>query len=165
MEIRKLVGSIPGSGIYTVIFLPGQVSEVTEHTRTYTRSRERALRYMHARARAHKHTHTHTHTHSHDVKHCVSNHRFVGPATTVRVHCSTDPRRSVEVRTAGDAVAELGRALACLVLTSHQCDIMHRSPHRVMLTGPPGTGMKPCSSFLEFLKMFYVSRVGLAVRC
>ena len=73
----------------------------------------------------------------------------MGPATAVRVHCSTDPRRRVEVRTAGEAVAELGRALACLVLTSHQCDIMHRSPPRVMLTGPPGTGMKPCSSFLE----------------
>ena len=64
----------------------------------------------------------------------------------------------------------LGRALACLVLTSHQCDIMHRSPPRVMLTGPPGTGMKACSSFLEsfcffllfsfhfFVLLFYVSR-------
>ena len=48
----------------------------------------------------------------------------------------------------------LGRALAWLVLTSHQCDIMHRSPPRVMLTGPPGTGMKPCSSFLESFNFF-----------
>ena len=100
----------------------------------------------------------------------------MGPATTVRVRCFTDPRRRVEVRTAGEAVAVLGRALACLVLTSHQCDIMHRSPPLVMLTGPPGTGMKPCSSFLESFSFFlfffsflsssvYVSPVGLAVRC
>ena len=80
----------------------------------------------------------------------------MGPATAVRVHCSTDPRRTVEVRTAGEAVAVLGRALAWLVLTSHQCDIMHRSPPRVMLTGPPGTGMKPCSSFLESFHFVYI---------
>ena len=61
----------------------------------------------------------------------------------------------MEVRTAGEAVAELGRALAWLVLTSHQCDIMHQSPHLVMLTGPPGTGMKPSSSFLEFFHPFF----------
>ena len=61
----------------------------------------------------------------------------------------------MEVRTAGDAVAELGRALAWLVLTSQQCDIMQRSPRLVMLTGPPGTGMKPCSSFLESFHFYF----------
>ena len=80
----------------------------------------------------------------------------MGPATAVRVHCSTDPRRRVEVRTAGEAVAVLGRALACLVLTSHQCAIMHRSPPLVMLTGPPGTGMKSCNSFLESFVLLFL---------
>ena len=81
----------------------------------------------------------------------------MGPATAVRVHCSTDPRRRVEVRTAGEAVAVLGRALACLVLTSQQCDIMQRSPRLVMLTGPPGTGIEPSSSFHEFFLSFFLS--------
>ena len=117
----------------------------------------RARRHTHTHTNKHTQTHIHTHTHLYDVKHCLSYHRFVGPATAVRVHCSTDPRRRVEVRTAGQAVAVLGRALACLVLTSHQCDIMHRSPPRVMLTGPPGTGMKPRGSFLESFLFFFLS--------
>nr|KAG5688819.1 hypothetical protein BaRGS_017051 [Batillaria attramentaria] len=62
----------------------------------------------------------------------------VGPATTVRVHCVIPPR--VEVRTLGEAVSELGRRLALLVLTPGQLDLLTRSPAHVCLTGPPGTG-------------------------
>ncbi|XP_070210200.1 uncharacterized protein [Littorina saxatilis] len=64
--------------------------------------------------------------------------RFVGPATTVSVPCYNGVR--VEVRTAGQAVAELGRRLARLVLTLQQLDLMNRDPPRVCITGPPGTG-------------------------
>ncbi|KAK7094259.1 hypothetical protein V1264_007903 [Littorina saxatilis] len=64
--------------------------------------------------------------------------RFVGPATTVSVPCYNGVR--VEVRTAGQAVAELGRRLALLVLTLQQLDLMNRDPPRICLTGPPGTG-------------------------
>ncbi|KAK7094336.1 hypothetical protein V1264_007976 [Littorina saxatilis] len=64
--------------------------------------------------------------------------RFVGPATTVSVPCYNGVR--VEVRTAGQAVAELGRRLALLVLTLQQLDLMNRNPRLVCLTGPPGTG-------------------------
>ena len=81
---------------------------------------------------------------------CLCYHRFVGPATTIRVHSTTIASpHIVEVRTAGQAVAELGRRLAFLVLTQQQFDIMVRSPPLVFLTGPPGTGMKPSSSFLR----------------
>ncbi|KAK7094229.1 hypothetical protein V1264_007878 [Littorina saxatilis] len=64
--------------------------------------------------------------------------RFVGPATSVTVHCNIPPR--VEVRTSADAVAELGRRLALLVLTLQQLDLMNRDPQRVCISGPPGTG-------------------------
>ncbi|XP_070206589.1 uncharacterized protein [Littorina saxatilis] len=69
--------------------------------------------------------------------------RFVGPATTVSVHCYNGVRvrvLGVEVRTAGQAVAELGRKLASVVLTLQQLDLMNRDPPRICLTGPPGTG-------------------------
>jgi hypothetical protein len=64
--------------------------------------------------------------------------RFVGPATTVAVHCSVPPR--VEVRTAGQAVAELGRRLSRLVLTQQQLDILTRDQPLTALLGGPGTG-------------------------
>ncbi|XP_070199053.1 uncharacterized protein [Littorina saxatilis] len=64
--------------------------------------------------------------------------RFVGPATTVSVPCYNGVR--VEVRTAGQAVAELGRRLALLVLTLQQLDLMNRDPPLVYITGAPGTG-------------------------
>ncbi|XP_070203009.1 uncharacterized protein [Littorina saxatilis] len=64
--------------------------------------------------------------------------RFVGPATTVSVPCYNNVR--VEVRTAGQAVAELGRRLALLVLTLQQLDLMSRDPPLVCITGAPGTG-------------------------
>ncbi|KAL8612756.1 hypothetical protein ACOMHN_033755 [Nucella lapillus] len=66
--------------------------------------------------------------------------RFVGPATTVSVHCNARPRLTVEVRTEGEAVAELGLRLARLVLTPEQVDLLQRAPPRAYLTGPPGTG-------------------------
>ena len=64
--------------------------------------------------------------------------RFVGPATTVAVHCNVPPR--VEVRTEGEAVSEMGQRLAYLVLTLEQLDLMNRAPPRVCVAGPPGTG-------------------------
>ncbi|KAK7098197.1 hypothetical protein V1264_002549 [Littorina saxatilis] len=64
--------------------------------------------------------------------------RFVGPATTVSVPCYNGVR--VEVRTTGQAVAELGRRLALLVLTLQQLDLMNRDPPLVHITGAPGTG-------------------------
>ncbi|XP_070202899.1 uncharacterized protein [Littorina saxatilis] len=64
--------------------------------------------------------------------------RFVGPATTVSVPCYNGVR--VEVRTAGQAVAELGQRLALLVLTLQQLDLMSRDPPLVYITGAPGTG-------------------------
>ena len=97
------------------------------------------------------HTHTHTHhkhttnTHLHSIMSCLPYHRFVGPATSVKVHCSVPPR--VEVRTIGEAVAELGRKLAYLVLTRQQLDLMLRSPPLVFLVGPPGTGIKKVVPF------------------
>ncbi|KAL8624556.1 hypothetical protein ACOMHN_005857 [Nucella lapillus] len=66
--------------------------------------------------------------------------RFVGPVTTVAVHCNARPRITVEVRTEGEALAELGMRLARLVLTLEQVDLLDRAPPRVFLTGPPGTG-------------------------
>ncbi|KAK7106745.1 uncharacterized protein [Littorina saxatilis] len=64
--------------------------------------------------------------------------RFVGPATTVSVPCYNNVR--VEVRTAGQAVAELGRRLALLVLTLQQLGLLNRDPPRVCISGAPGTG-------------------------
>ena len=48
--------------------------------------------------------------------------RFVGPATSVHVHCPIPPR--LEVRTVGQAVSELGSRLALLVLTPQQLDLL-----------------------------------------
>ena len=62
----------------------------------------------------------------------------MGPASSVSIHCVVPPR--VEVRTEGEAVSELGRRLARLVLTPQQLDLMHRAPPRVCITGPPGVG-------------------------
>ena len=46
----------------------------------------------------------------------------------------------MEVRTVGEAVSELGRRLARLVLTPRQLDLARRAPPRVCITGPPGVG-------------------------
>ena len=91
---------------------------------------------------------------------CLSYDRFVGPATSVDVHCSVPPR--VEVRTVGEAVAELGRRLSYLVLIPQQLDLMQRSPPLVFLTGPPGTGMKASSPFLDLNLAHILSAVAIA---
>lgn len=91
---------------------------------------------------------------------CLPYHRFVGPATSINVHYNFPPR--VEVRVAGEAVAELGRRLAYLVLTLQQLDLMQRSPPRVFLAGPPGTGIKPNSSFTDF-RLTHILTVGTSV--
>ena len=87
-----------------------------------------------------------------NIMSCHPYYRFVGPATSVNIHCNIPPH--VEVRMEGEAVAEMGGRLACLVLTLQQLDIMHRSPPRVFLTGPPGTGKKPSLLPLSFVKHF-----------
>ncbi|XP_070203708.1 uncharacterized protein [Littorina saxatilis] len=74
--------------------------------------------------------------------------RFVGQATTVSVPCFNNVR--VEVRTAGQAVAELGRRLALLVLTLQQLGLMNRDPPQVCITGAPGTGDKLTPSLDSF---------------
>ncbi|XP_076457508.1 uncharacterized protein LOC143291506 [Babylonia areolata] len=66
--------------------------------------------------------------------------RFVGPATCVSVHYAATPRLTVEVRTQGEAVSELGSRLARLVLTPEQTDLLTRAPPLAYLTGLPGTG-------------------------
>ncbi|KAK7088785.1 uncharacterized protein [Littorina saxatilis] len=70
--------------------------------------------------------------------------RFVGPATTVSIHWSVsscfNAKQKVEVRTEGEAVAELSRRLEPLVLTPQQIGLMAKNPALVCLTGPPGTG-------------------------
>ncbi|KAK7089303.1 hypothetical protein V1264_024801 [Littorina saxatilis] len=76
-----------------------------------------------------------------ETVHCkfTSDDRFVGPATTVEVHCNI-PQRWLEVRTEGQAVAELGYRFARMILTIQQLDLMNRNPPHVYITGPPGTG-------------------------
>jgi hypothetical protein len=69
----------------------------------------------------------------------------VGPTTTVQVHCSAGPR--LEVRTEGQAIAELGRRVANLVLTQEQWNLLHTNSPRVCITGFFGTG-----EFISFLK-------------
>ncbi|XP_070202814.1 uncharacterized protein [Littorina saxatilis] len=66
--------------------------------------------------------------------------RFVGPATTVSIPVPCHKKDRVEMRTAGQAVAELGRRLTFLVLTLQQLDLMNRDPPRAFITGAPGTG-------------------------
>ena len=106
-------------------------------------------------------SHTHTHTLALARRHdCSPYHRFVGPATSINVYCNVPPR--VEVRTLGEAVAELGRRLACLVLTLQQLDLMQRSPPLVYLTGPPGTGMKASSPFIDLNIRHILSTVAIA---
>nr|KAG5712048.1 hypothetical protein BaRGS_020774 [Batillaria attramentaria] len=64
--------------------------------------------------------------------------RFCGPATSVTVFCPEPPR--LELRTEGEAVSEVGRRLAHIVLTLQQVDLLHRAERLVCVTGPPGTG-------------------------
>lgn len=83
--------------------------------------------------------------------------RFVGPASTVSVYCIVHPR--VEVRTAGQAVAELGRRLSYLVLTEQQMCVLTKDLLLVCITGPPGTG----KTVLLALKALQWLRQGLDV--
>ena len=89
-----------------------------------------------------------------NIMSCHPYYRFVGPATLVNIHCNIPPR--MEVRMEGEAVAEIGGRLVCLVLTLQQLDVMHRSLPRVFLTGPPGTGKKPSLLTPSFVKRFLV---------
>lgn len=50
----------------------------------------------------------------------------------------------MEVRTKGEAVSELGRRLARLVLTLQQLGLLSTALPRVCITGPPGTGKTTC---------------------
>ncbi|KAL8614991.1 hypothetical protein ACOMHN_051852 [Nucella lapillus] len=64
--------------------------------------------------------------------------RFVGPATTVRVHCVTEPR--VQLRTKSEAISEVGHRLTTLSLYPQQLYLLQSGGLRVFLHGPPGTG-------------------------
>ena len=75
--------------------------------------------------------------------HCASpSFRFSGPATSVKVYCSTDPRlaQQPEQRTLGEAVSETGRRFTHMVLHPRQVGVIHQSLPLVFLTGPPGVG-------------------------
>ena len=98
-----------------------------------------------------------------NIMSCHPYYRFVGPATSVNIHCNIPPH--VEVRTEGEAVAEMGGRLACLVLTLQQLDVMHRSPPRVFLTGPPGTGKKNIIASSFICKTFLDGSQFNLVRC
>ena len=115
------------------------MQHIQRHTEFYVHAHT-----THTHTHVHTHMHTQSHTHTHNFKSYLLCHRFVGPATSVKVHCTVPPR--VEVRTVGEAVAELAQRLAYLVLTRQQLDLMQRSPPLVFLTGPPGTGIKITSS-------------------
>ena len=62
----------------------------------------------------------------------------------------------------GEAVAELGSQLARLVLTPQQLDLMQRDPPLVYLNGPPGTGMKASSPFIDLNMIHILSTVAIA---
>ena len=72
--------------------------------------------------------------------------RFVGPATSIRVHCSncpalaTDEARDDGVRTRGQGVVETSYRFTRVVLHPEQLKLLNKPPHEVGLVGPAGTG-------------------------
>ncbi|XP_025102569.1 uncharacterized protein LOC112569103 [Pomacea canaliculata] len=65
--------------------------------------------------------------------------RFCGPATTVTVPCTSVPRLSV--KTMSEAVSMTGECYtAVITLFPEQVHLLHTSPARIFVTGPPGTG-------------------------
>lgn len=65
--------------------------------------------------------------------------RFCGPASTVMVPSVTEPR--VSLKTWNQAVAHVGDCYTSLTaLFPEQTELLRRSPPRVFLSGPPGTG-------------------------
>ncbi|KAK7087856.1 hypothetical protein V1264_021855 [Littorina saxatilis] len=68
--------------------------------------------------------------------------RFCGPATTVSVFCSSEPRlgHRPDVRTEGEGVSETGHRFTRFMVTPTQLTVLHVSPPFVFLVGPPGVG-------------------------
>ncbi|XP_070175846.1 uncharacterized protein [Littorina saxatilis] len=72
--------------------------------------------------------------------------RFGGPATTVTVYCSSQPRLArahrPDVRMAGEGVEETASRFAPVDIVLHpkQVDVINNQGELVFLTGPPGTG-------------------------
>ncbi|XP_070184129.1 uncharacterized protein [Littorina saxatilis] len=72
--------------------------------------------------------------------------RFGGPATTVTVYCSSQPRLArahrPDVRTAGEGVEETASRFTPVDIVLHpkQVDVLNNQGELVFLTGPPGTG-------------------------
>lgn len=65
--------------------------------------------------------------------------RFCGPATTVEIFCLHSPR--LELRTQGDAIAEVGDRMTKIVLLPEQVNLLNdNTKSQVFLAGPPGTG-------------------------
>jgi len=67
--------------------------------------------------------------------------RFCGPASTVKVACTSLPRLHLDVRTEGQGVEETAWQFTRLVLHPRQLAVLNDSTQRlVFLAGPPGCG-------------------------
>ena len=73
---------------------------------------------------------------------CV--YRFAGPATSVKVFCSTHPplatpeARDHGVRTDGQGVVETSHRFTQLVLHPEQLKLLNNPPDKASIVGPPG---------------------------
>ena len=72
--------------------------------------------------------------------------RFAGPATSIKVFCSTHPplatadARDDGVRTDGQGVVETHHRFTRLVLHPEQLRVLNNPPDKLALVGPPGDG-------------------------
>ncbi|XP_025100575.1 uncharacterized protein LOC112567909 [Pomacea canaliculata] len=65
--------------------------------------------------------------------------RFCGPASTITVPCTNEPR--ISMKTMDQAVAHVGNCYSAqMTLFPEQMDLLTRAPRRVFVAGPPGTG-------------------------
>jgi len=87
--------------------------------------------------------------------------RFCGPASTVKVACTSLPRLHLDVRTEGQGVAHTAWRFTQLVLHPRQLAVLNDSTQRlVFLAGPPGCG----KSTVLFLKALDWLRRGKHVQ-
>jgi hypothetical protein len=70
----------------------------------------------------------------------------VGPATSLQAQSSVKDWQKREVKTEGQAIAELGRRLASLVLTQQQWSLLQTNLPRVCICGLWGTGEWTCEN-------------------
>lgn len=75
----------------------------------------------------------------HEAAVSISPFRFCGPASTVTVPCTNEPR--ICIKTFDQAVAHVGNCYAAhMTLFPEQIDLLTRAPRRVFMAGPPGAG-------------------------